>query len=97
MVCAPNTGNLPFSGTYPTDSAAFISAVFVACVKKASKAFGVLRDRIFSTRDVSERLTGKIYTGGVLAGLLHGCVSLACATVLRNNPKIFSGICIGDT
>jgi hypothetical protein len=68
-----------------------------ARIKKASKAFGVLRDRIFSTRDVSERLTGKIYTGGVLAGLLHGCVSLACATVLRNNPKIFSGICIGDT
>ena len=79
MVCAPNTGNLPFSGTYPTDSAAFISVVFVACVKKASKAFGALRDRIFSTRDVSERLKGKIYTGGVLAVLLYGC-ELWCLT-----------------
>ena len=30
------------------------------------KAFGALRDRVFSTRDVSERLKGKIYSGGVL-------------------------------
>jgi len=46
-----------------------------ARIKKASKAFGALRDRIFSTRDVSERLIGKIYTGGVLAVLLYGCES----------------------
>jgi len=31
-----------------------------ARIKKASKAFGALRDHFFSTRDVSERLKGKI-------------------------------------
>ena len=36
---------------------------------------GMYRARIFSTRDVSERLKGKVYTGGVLAGLLYGCES----------------------
>ena len=36
---------------------------------------GALRDHFFSTRDVSERLKGKIYTGGVLAVLLYGCES----------------------
>jgi hypothetical protein len=46
-----------------------------ARIKKASKAFGALRDRVFSTRDVSERLKGKIYSGGVLAVLLYGCES----------------------
>jgi len=46
-----------------------------ARIKKASKAFGALRNRIFGTRDVSERLKGKIYTGGVLAVLLYGCES----------------------
>ena len=46
-----------------------------ARIKKASKAFGALRDRVFSTRDVSERLIGKIYSGGVLAVLLYGCES----------------------
>jgi len=46
-----------------------------ARIKKASKAFGALRDHFFSTRDVSERLKGKIFTGGVLAVLLYGCES----------------------
>ena len=46
-----------------------------ARIKKAYEAFGALRDHFFSTRDVSERLKGKIYTGGVLAVLLYGCES----------------------
>ena len=46
-----------------------------ARIKKVSKAFGALRDHFFSTRNVSERLKGKIYTGGVLAVLLYGCES----------------------
>ena len=35
-----------------------------ARIKKVSRASGALRDHFFSTRDVSERLKGKIYTGG---------------------------------
>jgi hypothetical protein len=46
-----------------------------ARIKKASKAFGALRDRIFSSQDVPERLKGKVYKGGVLAVLLYGCES----------------------
>jgi len=46
-----------------------------ARIKKASKAFGTLRDRVFSTRDVSERLKGKICPGGVRTVLLYGCES----------------------
>jgi hypothetical protein len=46
-----------------------------ARLKKASKAFGALRDRVFSSRDVPERLKGKVYAGGVLAVLLYGCES----------------------
>jgi len=42
---------------------------------RIKKAFGALRDHFFSTRDVLERLTGKIYSGGVLAILLYGCES----------------------
>ena len=36
-----------------------------ARIKKASKVFGALRDHFLRTRDVSERLKGKIYSGGV--------------------------------
>jgi len=36
-----------------------------ARIKKASKAFGALCDHFFSSCDVSERLKGKIYSGGV--------------------------------
>ena len=46
-----------------------------ARIKKASKAFGALRDRFFGSRDVPERLKGKVYAGGVLAVLLYGCES----------------------
>ena len=46
-----------------------------ARIKKAFKAFGALRDHLFSTHDVFERLKGKIYSGGVLAVLLYGCKS----------------------
>ena len=46
-----------------------------ARINKASKAFGALRGHFFSTRDVPERLKGKIYSGGVLAVLLYGCGS----------------------
>jgi hypothetical protein len=56
-----------------------------ARLKKASKAFGALRDRVFSSRDVPERLKGKVYAGGVLAVLLYGCESwcLTAASVKR--------------
>ena len=46
-----------------------------ARIKKASKAFGALRDRFFSSKAVPERLKGKVYAGGVLAVLLYGCES----------------------
>ena len=44
-------------------------------LKKASQAFGALRSKIFSSRDIPERLKGKVYAGGVLAVLLYGCES----------------------
>ena len=43
-----------------------------ARLKKASQAFGALRSKIFSSRDIPERLNGKVYAGGVLAVLLYG-------------------------
>jgi hypothetical protein len=46
-----------------------------ARIKKAAKAFGALRDRVFSSKDVPERLKGKVYSGGVLSVLLYGCES----------------------
>ena len=46
-----------------------------ARIKKASAAFGALRDRLFGSKDVPERLKGKVYAGGVLAVLLYGCES----------------------
>jgi hypothetical protein len=46
-----------------------------ARLKKASQAFGALRSKIFSSRDIPERLKGKVYAGGVLAVLLYGCES----------------------
>ena len=56
-----------------------------ARIKKASKAFGALRDRLFSSADVPERLKGKVYAGGVLAVLLYGCESwcLTAASIKR--------------
>ena len=51
-------------------------------------AFGALRDRVFSSRDVSGRLKGRLYQGGVLAVLLYGCKSWCFkaenTTLLRN-------------
>ncbi len=44
-------------------------------LKKAPQAFGALRSKIFSSRDIPERLKGKVYAGGVLAVLLYGCES----------------------
>jgi hypothetical protein len=59
-----------------------------ARIKKAAHASGALRDRVFSSRDVPERLKGKVYAGGVLAVLLYGCESWCLAaeaiTRLRN-------------
>lgn len=54
-------------------------------IKKASAAFGVLRDRFFGSKDVPERLKGQVYTGGVLAILLYGCESwcLTAASIQR--------------
>ena len=46
-----------------------------ARLMKASQAFGALRRTIFSSRDIPERLKGKVYAGGVLAVLLCGCES----------------------
>ena len=46
-----------------------------ARIKKASQAFGALRSKIFSSRDIPERLKGKVYASGVLAVLLYGCES----------------------
>ena len=46
-----------------------------ARLKKAPQAFGALRSKIFSSRDIPERLKGKVYAGGVLAVLLYGCES----------------------
>ena len=50
-----------------------------ARLKKASKAFGTLFSKIFSSRGILERLKGKLCAGGVLAVLLCGCESL-CLT-----------------
>jgi hypothetical protein len=33
-------------------------------IKKAAQAFGALRDRVFSSRDVPELLNGRVYAGG---------------------------------
>ena len=44
-------------------------------IKKASQAFGALRDHFFGSADVPERLKGKVYAAGVLAVLLYGCES----------------------
>ena len=46
-----------------------------ARLKKAPRAFGALRSKIFSSRDILERLKGKVYAGGVLAVFLYGCES----------------------
>ena len=45
----------------------------MARLKKA--ASGKLQSKIFSSRDLPERLKGKVYAGGVLAVLLYGCES----------------------
>ena len=44
-----------------------------AHIKKASRAFGALRDRAFSSKYVRERPKGKVFKGGALAVLLYGC------------------------
>ena len=44
-------------------------------IKKASKAFGAMRSRIYGSADIPERLKGRVYAGGVLAVLLNGCES----------------------
>jgi hypothetical protein len=41
-----------------------------ARIKKADQASGALRDRVFSSREVPERLKGEVYAGGVIAVLL---------------------------
>jgi len=46
-----------------------------ARIKKVAEAFGALRDRVFSSKDVPERLKGKVYASGVLSMLLYGCES----------------------
>ena len=51
-----------------------------ARIKNASQAFGALRDRGFSSRDVPGRLKGKVFKGGALAVLLYGCDSWCLTT-----------------
>jgi hypothetical protein len=41
-----------------------------AKIKKTAQASGALRDRVFSSGGVPERLKGKAYAGGILAVLL---------------------------
>ena len=52
-----------------------------ARLKKASQAYGALRSKIFSSRNIPERLKGKVYAGGVLAVLLYGRVGAAIRQV----------------
>ena len=56
-----------------------------ARIKKASMAFGALRDLFFGSRDVPKRLKGKVYAGCLLALLLYGCESwcLTAASIRR--------------
>jgi hypothetical protein len=51
-----------------------------ARIKKASKAFGALRNCFFSSSLVPERMKGQVYAGGVLVVLMCGCESW-CLTV----------------
>ena len=57
-------------------------------LKKASMAFGALRDRVFSSRGAPDRLKGRLYQSSVLAVLLYGCESWCLKaediTLLRN-------------
>ena len=55
-----------------------------ARIKKASKAFGALRNCFFSSSLVPERMKGQVYAGGVLAVLLYGCESW-CLTAASLN------------
>ena len=60
-------------------------------IKKTSQAFGALRDKIFSSASVSERLKGKLYAGGVLSVLLYGCESW-CLTETSVSRLSFSAL-----
>ena len=46
-----------------------------ARLKKAPQAFAALRSKIFSSRDIPERLKGKVNASGVLTVSLYGCES----------------------
>jgi hypothetical protein len=46
-----------------------------ACIKKASKAFGALRDCFFSSSLIPKRLKDQVCADGVLAVLRYGCES----------------------
>jgi hypothetical protein len=46
-----------------------------ARIEKAAQPFGALCVRVFSSRDVPERLKGKAYADGAFAVLLYGCES----------------------
>jgi len=46
-----------------------------ARIKKAAQAFGALCNRVFSSRDVPERLKRKVYADSALAVLLYDCES----------------------
>ena len=56
-----------------------------ARIKRAPMAFGELQGRFFGSRDVPERLKGKVYTHGALAVLIYGRESwcLTAASVRR--------------
>ena len=73
----PNSSDLLFIHAILADASVWLIAP--ECTMSASSEVRsdnpsrtALRDHFFNTRDVSERLKGKIYSGGVLAVLLYG-------------------------
>jgi len=55
--------------------------------RKLLRPRSALRDRVFSSHDVSERLKGKIYSGGVLAVLPHSRFRVTRAGDFALSPR----------
>ena len=69
------------------------SADVDARIKKASAAFGALRDCVFASKTVSLRAKRVVYVGLVLAVLLHGSESWCLTEVLFNRLRCFHAQC----
>ena len=65
-----------------------------ARIKKASAAFGALRDCLFSSKTVSNRAKCVVYVGLVLAILLHGSECWCLTEVLFNRLRSFHARCV---